>query len=96
MTCHGVDCPARFLGIAESKCTCGFYKFGAEQDDTIAVEITDASVLQCFRVKLGGITVRMHARSLVDLIHKLQVAHLDWIKYNVMAALEKNEQTRAR
>jgi hypothetical protein len=55
----------------------------------IIVEITDATEFHCFRVVLnpasepngeptGRIEIMLHARSLVDLIHKCSLALCDW------------------
>lgn len=54
-------------------------RFGSEQDPNIEVEVTSDSVDHCFRVTLGNVKVLMHARSVVDLIHKLEISVLDWI-----------------
>ena len=51
----------------------------------IQVEITDASEFHCFRLTLNPasapgerIEIMLHARSLVDLIHKCSAALCDW------------------
>jgi hypothetical protein len=51
----------------------------------IQVDITDASEFHCFRLTLNPtsapgerIEIMLHARSLVDLIHKCSLALSDW------------------
>lgn len=62
-------------------------KFGTEQDSNISVEVTGATVEFCFRVRLGAVKVDMHAKSLVDLIHKATIALLQWHTENAMQAI---------
>lgn len=59
-----------------------------EGNENIQVEITDASEFHCFRLTLNPrgtvegesprIEIMLHARSLVDLIHKCSLALCDW------------------
>lgn len=56
-----------------------------EGDSNIQVEITDASEFHCFRLILNPksgpaqrIEIMLHARSLVDLIHKCSLTLCDW------------------
>lgn len=55
-------------------------RFGSEQDQNISVAITDENDPFCFTVTfMGGKSkVHLHARSVVDLIHKLNIALMDW------------------
>ena len=53
--------------------------------EAIRVEITDASAFHCFRLTLTSrsspgqqIEIMLHARSLVDLIHRCSSALCDW------------------
>lgn len=57
------------------------------QNPNIQVEITDASEFHCFKLTLNPasapgerIEIFLHARSLVDLIHKCSLALCDWQK----------------
>lgn len=55
----------------------------AEGNSNIQVELTDASEFHCFRIVLNPrsgerIELMLHARSLVDLIHKCSLALCDW------------------
>ena len=56
---------------------------GGDDRSNIQVEITDASEFHCFRLVLnpkGGqrIEIMLHARALVDLIHKCSVSLCEW------------------
>lgn len=66
--------------------TCGH---ATEDNQNIQIEITDASEFHCFRLVLNAraaeedpnrhpIEIMLHARSLVDLIHKASLALSDW------------------
>jgi hypothetical protein len=70
-----------------------------EGNPNIQVEITDPSEFHCFRLVLNAkaakehpdrepIVVMLHARSLVDLIHKASLALCDWQKTNTDKLLE--------
>jgi hypothetical protein len=55
------------------------------ENSNIVVEITDPSEFHCFRLILNPqsapgqrIEIMLHARSLVDLIHKCSIALCDW------------------
>ena len=62
----------------------------SDQNSNIVVEITDAREFHCFRLVLNPkgaptvdgegtrIEIMLHARSLVDLIHKCSLALCDW------------------
>lgn len=60
------------------------YRYGAEQDPAISIEdiTSDLSTPHCFRLRIGGLSVTMHARSMADLAHKSNIAALDWIGKN--------------
>jgi hypothetical protein len=62
----------------------------------IQVEITDASEFHCFRLTLNPasapgerIEIMLHARSLVDLIHKCSLALCDWQAQNTDYLLKR-------
>jgi hypothetical protein len=62
----------------------------SDENENIRVEITDASEVHCFKLTLNAnryqgamveapaIEIMLHARSLVDLIHKCSTALCDW------------------
>lgn len=54
-------------------------RYGLDQDPEIRVELTGDGELYCFELELGSQRVKLHARSAVDLHHKLGKALLDWI-----------------
>jgi hypothetical protein len=66
----------------------------------IRVEITDPSEFHCFRLLLNAraaeehpdrhpVEIMLHARSLVDLIHKCSMALCDWQKANTDYLLDR-------
>jgi hypothetical protein len=66
------------------------------QNPNIQVEITNASEFHCFRVILNPssapgerIEIMLHARSLVDLIHKCSSALCDWQAANTDYLLKR-------
>lgn len=55
----------------------------SQENSSIQVEITDASEFHCFRLVFnpkGGqrIEIMLHARALVDLIHRCSVSLCEW------------------
>lgn len=54
-------------------------KYGMESDPSIVVELTEDNIEHCFRIKFGkDVSIRLHARSMVDLIRKANLSLLDW------------------
>jgi hypothetical protein len=68
-------------GISDAKC--GVSPGAGDDAASIKVEVTDAKALHCFRITIGkpykGAPLKMlfHARSLMDLHHKLSLTFLD-------------------
>jgi len=67
----------------------------SDENSNILVEITDASEFHCFRLTFNPrsapgqrIEIMLHARSLVDLIHKCSLALCDWQKQTTDQLLE--------
>jgi hypothetical protein len=67
-----------------------------EGNSNIQVEVTDPSEFHCFRLILNPasapgerIEIMLHARSLVDLIHKSSLALCDWQAANTDYLLKK-------
>lgn len=53
-------------------------RYGLDQDISISVEITPIDDIYCFVLYIGQYKIKMHARSLIDLQHKITIAFLDW------------------
>jgi hypothetical protein len=67
-----------------------------EGNRNIQVEITDPSEFHCFRLILNPqsapgerIEIMLHARSLVDLIHKCSLALCDWQAQNTQYLIDR-------
>jgi hypothetical protein len=51
---------------------------GSDHDKSIKVSITPPTEAHCFHIDFDGTVIKLHAKSLVDLIRKCSLAYLKW------------------